>query len=110
MSASRLRPSFILQWRHARPRPCSTTFMPICSRPMPGNAANLRERTMAEATFVEAINLALARALEDDPDVVVRGEDVGVNGGLFRATAGLQKRFGSERVLDTPLAELLISG
>jgi len=48
---------------------------------------------MAEATLVEAINLALARAMEDDPDVVVLGEDVGVNGGVFRATAGLQKRF-----------------
>lgn len=65
---------------------------------------------MPEATLVEAINLALSRAMEDDPDVVVLGEDVGVNGGVFRATAGLQKRFGPERVLDTPLAELLISG
>ena len=65
---------------------------------------------MAEVTLVEAINLALARAMEDDTGVVVLGEDVGVNGGVFRATAGLQKRFGSERVLDTPLAELLISG
>ena len=65
---------------------------------------------MAEATLVEAINLALGRAMEDDPSVVVLGEDVGVDGGVFRATAGLQERFGSERVLDTPLAELLISG
>src|SRR5438552_6704976 len=65
---------------------------------------------MLEATLVEAINLAVARAMQDDPDVVVLGEDVGVNGGVFRATAGLQRRFGSERVVDTPLAELLISG
>lgn len=65
---------------------------------------------MPEATLVEAINLALGRAMVDDPDVVVLGENVGVNGGVFRATAGLQKRFGPERVLDTPLAELLISG
>jgi 2-oxoisovalerate dehydrogenase E1 component beta subunit len=65
---------------------------------------------MSEVTLVDAINLALARAMEDDPTVVVLGEDVGVNGGVFRATAGLQARFGSERVLDTPLAELLISG
>ncbi len=65
---------------------------------------------MAEVTLVEAINLALARAMQDDPDVVVLGEDVGVNGGVFRATAGLQERFGPERVIDTPLAELLISG
>ena len=65
---------------------------------------------MAEVTLVEAVNLALARAMQEDPDVVVFGEDVGVNGGVFRATAGLQKRFGPERVMDTPLAELLISG
>ncbi len=65
---------------------------------------------MAEVTLVEAVNMALARAMEDDPSVVVLGEDVGVNGGVFRATVGLQKRFGSERVIDTPLAELLISG
>src|ERR1700758_4960640 len=65
---------------------------------------------MPEATLVDAINLALGRALADDPDVLVLGEDVGINGGVFRATAGLQQRFGSERVLDTPLAELLISG
>ncbi len=65
---------------------------------------------MAEVTLVEAINLALARAMQDDPDVVVLGEDVGVNGGVFRATAGLQERFGAKRVIDTPLSELLISG
>jgi pyruvate dehydrogenase E1 component beta subunit len=65
---------------------------------------------MAEVTLVEAVNLALARAMQEDPSVVVLGEDVGVNGGVFRATVGLQKRFGPERVVDTPLAELLISG
>jgi 2-oxoisovalerate dehydrogenase E1 component beta subunit len=65
---------------------------------------------MPAMTLVEAVNLALARAMEDDPTVVVLGEDVGVNGGVFRATVGLQQRFGSDRVLDTPLAELLISG
>jgi pyruvate dehydrogenase E1 component beta subunit len=48
--------------------------------------------------------------MEEDPNVVVLGEDVGVNGGVFRATAGLQQRFGSDRVIDTPLSELLISG
>ena len=65
---------------------------------------------MAEqSTLVEAVNLALARALADDPTVVVLGEDVGVNGGVFRATVGLQERFG-ERVMDTPLAENLIAG
>jgi len=65
---------------------------------------------MPRVTLVEGINLALARALSDDPDVVVLGEDVGVNGGVFRATAGLQERFGTLRVQDTPLAEGLIAG
>jgi 2-oxoisovalerate dehydrogenase E1 component beta subunit len=65
---------------------------------------------VAELTLVEAINLALARAMDEDPNVVVLGEDVGINGGVFRATAGLQQRFGSDRVIDTPLAELSISG
>jgi len=65
---------------------------------------------MPEVTLVDAINLALTRALADDPNVVVFGEDVGVNGGVFRATAGLQQRFGVERVFDTPLSEALISG
>ncbi len=65
---------------------------------------------MPRVTLVEAINLALARALADDPDVVVLGEDVGINGGVFRATVGLQQRFGALRVQDTPLAEGLIAG
>ena len=65
---------------------------------------------MAEITLVEAVNMAMARALQDDPNVVVFGEDVGNNGGVFRATDGLQKRFGDERVMDTPLAETAITG
>jgi 2-oxoisovalerate dehydrogenase E1 component beta subunit len=65
---------------------------------------------MPEVTLVEAINLALARALTDDPNVVVFGEDVGVNAGVFRATVGLQQRFGIDRVFDTPLSEALIAG
>ncbi|MEO8315568.1 MAG: alpha-ketoacid dehydrogenase subunit beta [Pseudomonadota bacterium] len=65
---------------------------------------------MAIVTLVESINLALGRALADDPDVIVMGEDVGVNGGVFRATVGLQERFGRMRVQDTPLAEGLIAG
>jgi 2-oxoisovalerate dehydrogenase E1 component beta subunit len=74
------------------------------------NAANSKGGLMTEMTLVEAVNTALARAMDDDPSVVVLGEDVGVNGGVFRATVGLQQRFGSERVLDTPVSELLISG
>jgi len=65
---------------------------------------------VTEVTLVEAVNMALARALTEDERVLVLGEDVGVNGGVFRATDGLQARFGAERVLDTPLAETLISG
>src|SRR5215216_1125534 len=83
--------------------------MPCC----PASAwpsARRWEHPMPEVTLVEAVNLALARALEEDPSVVVLGQDVGVNGGVFRATVALQQRFGPERVIDTPLAELLISG
>src|SRR5258706_5094687 len=65
---------------------------------------------MSNITLVEGINLALARAMEEDERVVVLGEDVGIKGGVFRATAGLQQRFGAERVADTPLAEGLIAG
>ena len=65
---------------------------------------------MSETTLVGAVTMALARAMEEDDAVVVLGEDVGVNGGVFRATQGLLERFGRERVLDTPLAELAIGG
>lgn len=61
-------------------------------------------------TLVEAVNLALARAMSSDDNVVVLGEDVGTNGGVFRATQGLKERFGYKRVMDTPLAETLIAG
>jgi pyruvate dehydrogenase E1 component beta subunit len=65
---------------------------------------------MAAITLVESVNLALTRAMQDDDSVVVFGEDVGVNGGVFRATVGLLERFGAERVLDTPLSEGLFAG
>lgn len=65
---------------------------------------------MAEINMVQAVNLALARALADDEQVMVLGEDVGIDGGVFRATDGLSKRFGPERIIDTPLAEGLIAG
>ncbi|SEP90309.1 pyruvate dehydrogenase E1 component beta subunit [Azotobacter beijerinckii] len=61
-------------------------------------------------TLVEAVNLALHRAMRDDDNVVVLGEDVGVNGGVFRATLGLREAFGFKRVLDTPLAETMLAG
>ncbi|MBL4762734.1 MAG: alpha-ketoacid dehydrogenase subunit beta [Gammaproteobacteria bacterium] len=65
---------------------------------------------MAELTLVEAVNMALAWELARDPDVLLLGEDIGLNGGVFRATDGLQSRFGERRVIDTPLAEALIAG
>ena len=69
-----------------------------------------RGRGMAELTLVEAVNLALAHEMQRDPDVLLLGEDIGVNGGVFRATNGLIARFGRERVIDTPLAEGAIAG
>ena len=65
---------------------------------------------MAQITLVEAVTLALGYELRADPRVVVFGQDVGANGGVFRATDGLQGEFGPERVLDTPLAENMIAG
>ena len=67
---------------------------------------------MSDKTYslVEAVNLALARAMADDEDVVVLGEDVGTNGGVFRATLSLRERFGRKRVIDTPLAETMLAG
>lgn len=65
---------------------------------------------MAEITLVEAVNLALHYEMEHDTNVVVLGEDVGDNGGVFRATVGLKEKFGLRRVIDSPLAEALIGG
>lgn len=65
---------------------------------------------MTELTLVEAVTQALAYELAHDDQVVVFGEDVGKNGGVFRATVGLQERFGDHRVFDSPLAESMIAG
>jgi len=65
---------------------------------------------MAESTLLEAVTRALAWEMYADENVVVLGEDVGVNGGVFRATDGLQETFGERRVVDTPLAESVIVG
>lgn len=65
---------------------------------------------MPDITLIEAVTQALAYELSQDKDVVVFGEDVGKNGGVFRATAGLQERFGENRVFDSPLAESMIAG
>ena len=65
---------------------------------------------MATMTLLQAINSALAEEMERNPAVVLLGEDIGKNGGVFRATEGLWERFGPERVIDTPLAESGIVG
>jgi pyruvate dehydrogenase E1 component beta subunit len=65
---------------------------------------------MPELNLVEAINRALAFEMQRDLNVLLLGEDIGVNGGVFRATVELQARFGSARVIDTPLAEAGIAG
>jgi len=65
---------------------------------------------MANLTLVQAINLALVQEMEKDDRVLILGEDVGLNGGVFRVTDGLFKRFGEDRVVDTPLAESGIIG
>jgi 2-oxoisovalerate dehydrogenase E1 component beta subunit len=65
---------------------------------------------MPEINLVQAVNLALARAMAENPNVLVLGEDVAAEGGVFRATDGLLTRFGADRVLDTPLAENAIAG
>lgn len=70
---------------------------------MPSNAP-------LELTMIEAVNLAMAHEMRLDKNVVILGEDVGINGGVFRATDGLQSEFGIRRVMDTPLAESLIAG
>jgi pyruvate dehydrogenase E1 component beta subunit len=65
---------------------------------------------MAKKTMIQAINEALHQKMAEDPTVVVLGEDVGVDGGVFRATVGLIEKFGEARVMDTPLAESSIIG
>jgi len=65
---------------------------------------------MTEMTLIEAVNQALDYAMQEDKNVIVLGEDVAANGGVFRATVGLFDKYGESRVLDTPLAESMIAG
>lgn len=65
---------------------------------------------MAKMTMVQALNLALQQEMEKDDRVILLGEDVGLDGGVFRVTDGLIQRFGEQRVVDTPLAESAIAG
>src|SRR4051812_48740732 len=84
--------------------------MQRCRRRFSRSARRFLKAAMAQITLVEAVNLALHRAMSEDEDIVVLGQDVGHNGGVFRATLGLLDKFGAERVVDTPLAENLIAG
>src|SRR3990170_4264720 len=61
-------------------------------------------------TYIQAINQAMHEEMARDENVMLLGEDVGVLGGAFKATEGLREKFGSERVVDTPIAEILIVG
>src|SRR5262249_28033465 len=79
--------------------PCSTGGKPV-----------IRNQQMPKLNLVEAINLALHQEMEKDPRVIVLGEDVGKNGGVFRVTEGLQKKFGEDRCVDKPLPESGIIG
>lgn len=65
---------------------------------------------MSNISIIKAINLALEHEMKNDKNVLLFGEDIGKNGGVFRATEGLQEKFGANRVIDTPLAEALIGG
>ncbi|MFL6173733.1 MAG: alpha-ketoacid dehydrogenase subunit beta [Marmoricola sp.] len=65
---------------------------------------------MTKVTMAKALNMGLRKAMEDDPKVLIMGEDVGKLGGVFRITDGLQKDFGEDRVIDSPLAESGILG
>jgi len=68
------------------------------------------ETTMPQMTMVKALNLALREALREDPNVLVMGQDVGRDEGVFRVTEGLHAEFGENRVVDTPVAESAIAG
>src|SRR5690606_28275825 len=96
-------------------RSCPPTWPRSANPPLPWRSAMAEQKTKAvdknaPITLIEAITQALAYEMRNDDPAVVLGEDVGVNGGVFRATAGLSATFGTERVLDTPLDETTIAG
>src|SRR5580698_8508033 len=97
--------------------PCSNIFLqrcpPTCMSSGASPASTARNPAvidLAKITMIEAIAMAHGWEMQHDAKVVVIGQDVGLNGGVFRATAGLQERFGKDRVQDTPLAEAMIAG
>ncbi len=70
----------------------------------------VKATAMVERTLVEALNLALVRAMTEDERVILYGQDVGIDGGVFRVSEGLLRQFGAKRVLDTPLSETVLAG
>src|SRR5207302_2002287 len=78
--------------------------------PQPRGCYTRGESAMAVKTMIEAIRDGLREEMERDDRVFVLGEDVGPRGGVFGVTDGFTKQFGTERVLDTPLAESVIAG
>lgn len=90
------------------PKPILDQQLPLAAAVEPSSPSRGESDQMV--TLIDAINAALTWEMAHDPTVLVLGEDVGVNGGVFRATAGLQQRFGTQRVLDTPLDETAIAG
>ena len=70
----------------------------------------MTDKTIPDITLVEAVNQALHYEMAHDKNVITFGQDIAINGGVFRATVGLHEKFGGERVLDTPLAESMIAG
>jgi 2-oxoisovalerate dehydrogenase E1 component beta subunit len=81
-----------------------TSQITQAQQPSPGSAPK------TTATIGKALNLGLRQAMRDDPKTILLGEDIGVLGGVFRVTDGLQREFGAGRVIDTPLAESAIVG
>ncbi len=79
-------------------------------REVVSSSSSQRKQSAQSLCMLEAVNRALHRAMKEDEGVTVLGEDVAVNGGVFRATEGLREAFGVRRVMDTPLAETMIAG
>ena len=80
----------------------SDTAMTTATASASATAATASERRI---NMIEAINEALDIMMDRDPDIIIMGEDVGYFGGVFRATAGLQEKYGKTRVFDTPISE-----
>src|SRR5262249_30508762 len=106
------RPSAVRWPRAIRARRRLRTRLPPASRGPRrcGASGSPGADAMARLNMVKALNQALFEEMERDADVLVLGEDVGVDGGVFRVTDDLQRKYGSQRVIDSPLAEAAIIG